>query len=199
MPGETKQHILEAAAKLIEEKGLGRVTTKELSRATGLSEGALYRHFVGKEEVLLAVVAQNLPELQATFQQHLSGTGDLRSDLEAIVLSTMNYFTRIIPLCSAFFSDATLLEQLRAVFQRIQCGPESLYGAVADCIAREQAAGRVNPRVPALNIAIMLLGPCFQQAFMLQLLGRDPLGKSQQQFAQELIQTLMPTLMPEKN
>lgn len=51
MQGETRQKILEATEHLVQLKGLTRVTTKEIARETGLSEGALYRHFEHKEEV----------------------------------------------------------------------------------------------------------------------------------------------------
>ncbi len=41
MVGETRHKILDAAEKLILLKGLTRVTTKEIARATGLSERTL--------------------------------------------------------------------------------------------------------------------------------------------------------------
>ena len=57
MAGETRQKILDATQKLIQLRGLSRVTTKEIARETGLSEGALYRHFEHKEEVFFAIIA----------------------------------------------------------------------------------------------------------------------------------------------
>ena len=78
MAGETRQKILDAAEKLILIKGLGRVTTKEIARETGLSEGALYRHFEHKEEVLFAVLTKHLPTFLETFQTHVAGTGSVR-------------------------------------------------------------------------------------------------------------------------
>ncbi|MGZ3678832.1 MAG: helix-turn-helix domain-containing protein, partial [Ktedonobacterales bacterium] len=52
--GETRQKILEVTERLIQMRGLGRVTTREIARETGLSEGALYRHFEHKEEIFMA-------------------------------------------------------------------------------------------------------------------------------------------------
>jgi hypothetical protein len=45
-------------------------------------------------------------------------------------------------------------------------------------------------------IATLLLGPCFQRAFIVQLLGHDPLGKTDQQFAEELVQGLLAGILP---
>src|SRR5947209_7075230 len=67
MTGETRQKILDAAEKLLLLKGLARVTTKEIARETGLSEGALYRHFDHKEEIFFALMARHLPVLCVVF------------------------------------------------------------------------------------------------------------------------------------
>ena len=67
MQGGTQQQILEAVERLIHSKGLARVTTKEIARATGLSEGALYRHFDHKEEVFFAILIKNLFSFIDTF------------------------------------------------------------------------------------------------------------------------------------
>ncbi|MEN8249737.1 MAG: TetR/AcrR family transcriptional regulator [Bacteroidota bacterium] len=48
--------IIEAATKLIGEKGLQNVTTKHLAEEIGFSEPALYRHFKGKTEILISVL-----------------------------------------------------------------------------------------------------------------------------------------------
>src|SRR5437773_12213967 len=84
MPGETRQKILEATARLIQMKGLGRVTTKEIARETGLSEGALYRHFDHKEEIFFALMARHLPAFHEAFQAHQAGTGTPSENLAAI-------------------------------------------------------------------------------------------------------------------
>ena len=67
MAGETRQKILDAAEKLLLLKGMARVTTKEIARETGLSEGALYRHFDHKEEIFFALMARHLPVLCVVF------------------------------------------------------------------------------------------------------------------------------------
>ena len=48
--------IIEAATKLIGEKGIQNVTTKHLAEEIGFSEPALYRHFSGKTEILVSVL-----------------------------------------------------------------------------------------------------------------------------------------------
>src|SRR6266568_3726220 len=111
MAGETRQKILDATQKLIQLKGLSRVTTKEIARETGLSEGALYRHFEHKEEVFFAIIAQHLPTLLGSFGTHLPGTADVQTNLKAIMLAAMDYFGKLIPMSASFLADTELLAQ----------------------------------------------------------------------------------------
>ena len=48
--------IIEAATKLIGEKGIQNLTTKNLAAEMGFSEPALYRHFKSKTDILQSVL-----------------------------------------------------------------------------------------------------------------------------------------------
>src|SRR2546429_2678591 len=143
MPGETRQKILEATEKLIQMKGLIRVTTKEIARETGLSEGALYRHFESKEDVLFTSIARYLPSFLGTVATHQAGTGIVSENLEAIALSTMQFYRKLIPMAASFFADTELLEQYQDALRQIPGGPEEPFEVVAAYIQEEQALGRI--------------------------------------------------------
>ena len=196
MAGETRQKILDAAEKLILIKGLGRVTTKEIARETGLSEGALYRHFDHKEEIFFALMAKHLPAFHETFQTHQPGTGSLSGNLAAIARATIQYYEQIVPMAASFLADTELLAQFRATIRPLHVGPQNVFELVAAYIEEEQQLGRIQQQVTALNIAILLLGPCFQWVFNRQFLGSDPFNKTEQQFAEELVQGLTASILP---
>src|SRR5438445_13762491 len=105
MPGETRQKILDAAEKLILLKGLARATTKEIARETGLSEGALYRHFDHKEEIFFALMVRHLPAFHETFQAHQAGTATPSENLAAIAQSALHYYEQIVPMGAFFLAD----------------------------------------------------------------------------------------------
>src|SRR5205823_12669084 len=114
----TQQQIVEAVEQLIHSKGLARVTTKEIARATGLSEGALYRHFDHKEEVFFAILMKYLPSFIDTFNQHVAGTATVSGNLEAIALAALRYYEQLIPLSASFFADTQLLARFRRSEER---------------------------------------------------------------------------------
>ena len=56
MQTERQIEIIEAALELITEKGIQGMTIKNLSKKIGITEPAIYRHFVSKTEILLSIL-----------------------------------------------------------------------------------------------------------------------------------------------
>lgn len=196
MAGETRHKILDAAEKLILLKGLGRITTKELARETGLSEGALYRHFDHKEDIFFAILHKHLPTLLEAFQKRQAGTGTISENLVMIMEAVMHYYEQLVPMSAAFLADTELLVRFREVVQSINAGPQILIFTVAAYIEEEQRLGRLGSHIPAVNIAQLLVGPCFQHVYIGQIMGYDPFGLTNEQFARELVEGLMSGIQP---
>jgi AcrR family transcriptional regulator len=201
MAGETRQKIIEATERLIQLKGLARVTTKEIARETGLSEGALYRHFEHKEEVFFAIIAQNLPTFLDVFKTHLPGTADLPSNLQVIALAAIQYFSKLVPMSASFLADTELLAQYRAKMGQLAAsgaskGPQNIENLLAAYLEEEKQLGRLAPHVSSRAIAVLLLGACFQFTYLHQLMGNTPFGQTEEQFTGELIQELLSSLSP---
>jgi len=56
MFSERQEQILEASINIIDEKGIQGLTIKNLSKAIGISEPGIYRHFESKTEILLSIL-----------------------------------------------------------------------------------------------------------------------------------------------
>jgi AcrR family transcriptional regulator len=206
MAGETRQKIVEATERLIKLRGLGRVTTTEIARATGLSEGAIYRHFEHKEEVFFAIIAQHLPTFLGAFEAHLPGTKDVQSNLRVIMLAVLDYFDELIPMSAAFLADMELLTQYRAKMSQVttamgfagpaSAGPQKVEDLLATYLDEEKQLGRLPARLASREIAILLLGACFQFTYLCHLLGETPQGKTRQQFVDELLAGILCSILP---
>jgi AcrR family transcriptional regulator len=199
MAGETRQKIIDATERLIQLRGLARVTTKEIARETGLSEGALYRHFEHKEEVFFAIIAQHLPVFLEAFETHLPGTAEVWSNLKAIMLAGMDYFDQLIPMSASFLADTELLAQYRAKMSQVASGPvaggpQKIEDLLTTYLDEEKQLGRLSAQFASREITLLLLGACFQFAYLDQLMGRTPSGKTREQFVEELIRGLMDSL-----
>ena len=57
----TKDQIVTATRKLIGDRGIARVTTKQIAETAGCAEGTIFRYFDRKDDLLLAAVQANFP------------------------------------------------------------------------------------------------------------------------------------------
>ncbi len=71
---ETKEKILEAAAKLIHRKGFGATSINDLLDATGIKKGSLYFHFPGKDALGLALLEKARSEFMDFLDTSLTGS-----------------------------------------------------------------------------------------------------------------------------
>ena len=92
---------------------------------------------------------------------------------------------------ASFLADTKLLTQFRATIQPLGIGPHNVFEHVAAYVEEEQKLGRIGQHISALTLATLLLGPCFQWVFNRQFLGTNPFNKTEQQFAEELVQGLV--------
>lgn len=68
-----REDILACACEIYLERGLEGLSMRRLARAVGVTAPALYRHFEGKEEVLLAVIGEAYRTLAEYLYGALSG------------------------------------------------------------------------------------------------------------------------------
>jgi AcrR family transcriptional regulator len=77
--------IATAAADLIARQGFGGVSVEDIAHAVGVTPGALYRHFPGKEAVLSAVLHETVSRLLALIDSAAT-LHDLMSEAVALAL-----------------------------------------------------------------------------------------------------------------
>lgn len=78
--------IRAAAFAQFAERGYPVVTVRDIMKACGLTQGALYNHFKSKDELLHDIIASTQGELERLCQQAVAGAGaDPRAQLAAFV------------------------------------------------------------------------------------------------------------------
>ena len=78
--------IRAAAFSQFAERGYPVVTVRDIMKACGLTQGALYNHFKSKDELLHDIIASTQGELERLCQQAVAGAGgDPRAELAAFV------------------------------------------------------------------------------------------------------------------
>ena len=100
---ETRDRILDAAARLLAERGWARTTVEGIAEAAGVSRASIYHHFRGKRSILDAVVERTIAQWdEACDREGWPGDGDALRALAALQHSGIRY-ARENPLLRALF------------------------------------------------------------------------------------------------
>jgi AcrR family transcriptional regulator len=98
--------IMEAATKRIDEHGIQELTIKNLANDIGLSEAALYRHFKGKNEIMLGLLNYFILGLKERVGSLMQNTNQPASSLLIEIFSTqLNTFVKNPAIVSVIFSE----------------------------------------------------------------------------------------------
>ena len=189
----TRERMIEAAEKVMRERGLARSTTREIAREAGFSEGALYKHFDSKEELFLHVLAERLPSFVALSKELPGrvGVGTVEETLGEVARTSLAFFARGVPMFASIFSEPALLSRHTQEIRRRGGGPHRANEAVAAYLRAEQRLGRVREDADPEAAAAMLLGACFQRAFLRQFLAEEADPAEEEGFARDVVETLM--------
>ncbi|MFE1885207.1 TetR/AcrR family transcriptional regulator [Streptomyces diastatochromogenes] len=159
--------ILDAAHELMLTVGLARATTKEIARAAGCSEAALYKYFDSKEELFVRVLAERLPRLTPLLSGLVAepGQGTLEENLTEIARQAALFYEQSFPIAASLYAETQLKRRHYEALRKIGSGPHTPIESLDAYLRAEQAAGRVRADADTFAAASLLLGACAQRAF----------------------------------
>jgi TetR/AcrR family transcriptional regulator, transcriptional repressor of aconitase len=79
--GERRAHILAAARRCFVRDGFHQTSMQDLVREAGMSSGAVYRYFAGKDAMIVAIAEENLDQIVAIVQESVQHGADLGAAL----------------------------------------------------------------------------------------------------------------------
>ncbi|HEY3471534.1 MAG TPA: TetR/AcrR family transcriptional regulator [Amycolatopsis sp.] len=162
----SREEIVAAAAKVMREQGYAHATTKVIAKTAGYSEAMLYKHFRDKTDLFLSVMGEELPALGAVLGELTAdpGRAPLRDNVVRVARLGLAFYLEGFPIAVSVFSSRELLRSHR---ERLGGhGPRGLLDGVTKYLRAEQALGRVRTDADVEAAAALLLGACFQQAFL---------------------------------
>jgi AcrR family transcriptional regulator len=194
-----RKEILQAAEKLMLSRGLSGITTRRISEEAGCSEGALYVHFKGRLELLLAMLEESLPEMLrplGTLQQQV-GRGSPQLNLAAALRGIFRFHQQATPRVAGLFADPELHVAFRSSLSRQKKGPHLSLQALEDYIAAEQRLGRIDRRVDPQLAAYVLMSSSFFSAFNEQFFGK-PMRPTWDKLVTQIIAAVAPEVQKTK-
>lgn len=100
---EIKQAVLD----IIFTQGLKSLSTKNLAKHIGLSEGAIFRHFATKQDILLSILQDVQTDLIAQLREITVAPLSPEARLEKFLCATVHYLTDKKGVTMLLFSEAS--------------------------------------------------------------------------------------------
>lgn len=164
--------MLAATFDILVERGASRLTTREVARRAGVSEGSVFYHFTDRAGLLTAVIEDGLGALRPRDDTGL-GTGEPAETLTGFAHGVEGFLDRALVVMIAAQSDAELRDALAAHLVDNDMGPHVGIGLLADYLAGQQARGAVRSDVDVVAVAYFVYSVCFQRVAQRQMITRD--------------------------
>jgi AcrR family transcriptional regulator len=164
-PAGGREAILAAALQLLRERGIARVTSREVAALAGVSEASVFYHYKDRAGLLQAVFAQGLEPLQVlSSSRGLRPGEDLNDALTRFANTLDEFLEQALPVMAAAQSDTALRDSMAAYMTEQDLGPHRGVATLGNYLAAEQTAGRVRAGVDPHAVAMLFVGACFTRA-----------------------------------
>lgn len=145
----TRERIERAAVQLFAEKGVEATSVRDVARAVDISEGALYRHFDGKDELVWELFERNYVEFAGRLESLAQAETTARGKLAAMIRG----------FCHAHDEDPLLFRFLLFVqhgqLSKLAAGSPTPVDAVRAVIAQGISSKEIPAQHPDLATALV--------------------------------------------
>lgn len=105
--------IIKASGKLLTERGVSGLTTKNLAKKMGFSESAIYRHFASKEDIILSMLNYLAQDMDERYAKVMEDPTSPDEKLRVLFRNQLEFFIEQPHFVVAIFSDGLLEESQR--------------------------------------------------------------------------------------
>lgn len=164
------EELLDAAERLVVDRGVEALTTRDIAETAGVPVASLYQYFGAKEDVLLALADRDMAEMD---EQVITDLAQLETlSVAALTRSVMESFVRVYHRRRAFVVIYLRGRSNAAVNQFGRDHNRRVAAMLRDFAVD---AGLVDPALPtaAAELAVEIGDRVFQLAFERSLTGDD--------------------------
>lgn len=164
-PSGGREAIREATLALLRERGVARLTTRDVAERAGVSEASVYYHYTDKAGLLRAVFEAGLERLQSAA---VDGDGTLLTFGQELE----RFLEQALPVMTAAQSDAELRDALAAHMVANDLGPHRGVQTLGAHLAAGQRAGTVRADLDPQATAMLFVSSCLLRVAQRQFVGR---------------------------
>jgi AcrR family transcriptional regulator len=173
-PDAVRDHILDAAHRVITDHGLAAASTRAIAEEAGIGAGTLYNYFEDRRQLVAEVMlrrARVLSEPLSTLPAQ-AGNGTVAENLRRFAEQIGDILEQVVPLFAAAFSDTELLGALhRAMAAEAWSARAFSDHPIQGYLLAEQELGRIAPDADCRTATALILSLCHERAFLGHFVG----------------------------
>ena len=143
---ERKEQILQAALRVFSQSGFHKARMDDIAEESGLSKGALYLYFRGKDDIIEALLdylfAYEMRDLERLAQEHDRPVPARLRELAHAIIASMKLVEPVLPVMYEFYALATRPGRIRNALQKYY---HRYRDALAAMLAEGVARGELRP------------------------------------------------------
>jgi len=157
MLSQRQEQIVDESIKIIDEKGIQGLTIKNLSKAIGISEPGIYRHFESKTEILLSILNnfKEMAEMLSGLMQDFDGTAIEK--IEFMFSRMLDLFSATPSLVSVIFSEE-IFKNEELLKQKITGVMNMHATTIEHIIEKGQDGNDVRKDIDIKTLALIIMG-----------------------------------------
>lgn len=151
-----REHLLDTAEGLLAERPAAGLTTREIARAAGVSDGVLYNYFADKNELVIIALVRRYVRLVRRFDTDLPmpGTATVEHNLLSYARASLEMHLDGLPIVAGLLTAPDLLQRFIAALHSDPYGPMLHQQRIVEYLLGEQRLGRLpgNDPQPATTL-----------------------------------------------
>lgn len=154
---ERQEEIIRAAVDLAGEQGVDGVTTQDMAKAVGVTQGAIFRHFPSKDMIWLAVIHWVRGRLMSVIDVAAEQGSDPLDALEKMFFAHLGFVEKVPAIPKIIFTSQLLRKnpKIRELVRSILVDYEV---KVTGLLAQAKAQRLVRPDLDEHAAAVMFTG-----------------------------------------
>ena len=156
MFSDRQQQIVETAIKLIADKGIQNLTTKNLAKEIGISEPALYRHFSNKLEILKAVITNFQIKIKPALEKLKESISSI-DKIKSFILEHLKIISQNPDFAKVIFSEANFQNEENLILKMNNMMNQS-HKILETVVQFGQSNNEIRNDVSSLSIVRIIIG-----------------------------------------
>ncbi|MDA3872261.1 MAG: TetR/AcrR family transcriptional regulator [Candidatus Marinimicrobia bacterium] len=154
---ERQEEIIKMSINIIAEKGIQNLTIKNISKAIGISEPAIYRHFESKMDILLAILSYFKKSNSIVLETPNLESKNTIQQIGSIYSNHFKQFKKNHALASVIFSE-DIFKNDNQLSKKVASIMQSNNIVISKIIKTGQENNEIRNDIPVDELALIIMG-----------------------------------------